>query len=133
MKHHIDLPVLDARESLKAAHSGEKTRKAIIYIAGPITGLKNGNKTTFAVAADALRKIGYAVLNPATLPDDMPADRYMPICLAMVQAADIICMLPGWSQSRGANIELDFAKYQGKDARILEDLLQEAAHGYTDD
>ena len=75
----------------------------------------------------------YAVLNPATLPDDLPADRYMPICLSMVQAADIICMLPGWSQSRGANIELDFAKYQGKDARILEDLLQEGNYGYTDD
>lgn len=133
MKHHIDMPVLDAREALKSAHSGEKTRKTIIYIAGPITGLKNGNKDAFAVAADALRKIGYAVLNPATLPDDMPADRYMPICLAMVQAADIICMLPGWSASRGANIELEFAKYQGKDVCIFVNMLQEAAHDDTDD
>lgn len=133
MKHHIDLPVLDAREALKSAHSGEKTRKPIIYIAGPITGHKNGNKDAFAVAADALRKIGYAVLNPTTLPDDMPADHYMPICLAMVQAADIICMLPGWSASRGANIELEFAKYQGKDVRMLVNMLQEAAHDDTDD
>lgn len=133
MKLHIDLPVLDAREALKSAHSGEKTRKTIIYIAGPITGHKNGNKDAFAVAADALRKIGYAVLNPTTLPDDMPTDRYMPICLAMVQAADIICMLPGWSASRGANIELEFAKYQGKDVRILVNMLQEAAHDDTDD
>ena len=114
MKLHIDLPVLDARETLKSAHSGEKTRKAIIYIAGPITGLKNGNKAAFAEAADALRKIGYAVLNPATLPDDMPADHYMPICLAMVQAADIICMLPGWETSGGAQIEYRYAKYQDK-------------------
>lgn len=114
MKLHIDLPVLDAREALKSAHSGEKSRKTIIYIAGPITGHKNGNKDAFAVVADALRKIGYAVLNPTTLPDDMPADRYMPICLAMVQAADIICMLPGWETSGGAQIEYRYAKYQNK-------------------
>ena len=130
MKHHIDLPMQDAREALKAAHSGKKPDKAIIYIAGPITGLKNGNKAAFKEAAEQLHKRGYAVLNPRTLPEGMPEDLYMPICLAMLQAADIICMLPGWSNSRGANIELEFVKYQGKDVQLLDNLLQKEGEAY---
>lgn len=114
MKPHIDLPVQDAREGQKSAHSELKTTKTIIYIAGPIKGLKNGNKAAFAEAAERLRNMGFVVLNPAALPEGMPVDHYMPICLAMVQAADVICMLPGWHSSAGANIELDYAKYQGK-------------------
>lgn len=99
----------------KSPRNGEKTRHPIIYIAGPMKGLKNANRAAFAEAAEKLRSLGYIVLNPAILPIGMPPDHYMPICLAMVQAADIICMLDGWGRSRGANIELDFAKYQGKD------------------
>ena len=99
----------------KTARGREELRHSIIYIAGPMKGIENANRHTFAEAAERLRNIGYVVLNPAVLPVGMPFDRYMPICLAMVQAADIICMLDGWGRSRGANIELDFAKYQGKD------------------
>lgn len=114
MKHHIDMPVLDARETLKSAHSGEKTRKTIIYIAGPMTGLKSANRPVFAEAAETLRSMGYVVLNPAVLPTGMPRERYMPICLAMLEQADIICMLPGWDTSRGAQLEIRYAKYQDK-------------------
>ena len=107
----------------KQAYSGEKNRQLIIYIAGPMTAQKGLNRPAFARAADDLRNAGYIVLNPGTLPIGMPASAYMPICLAMIDAADAICMLPGWSHSNGANLELQYAKYQGKDAFILEDLL----------
>lgn len=99
----------------KTPRGREKNRSSIIYIAGPMKGVENANRPAFAEAAERLRSLGYVVLNPAVLPVGMPLERYMPICLAMVQAADIICMLDGWGRSRGANIELDFAKYQGKD------------------
>ena len=99
----------------KTPRGGKKTRHPIIYIAGPMKGLKNANRAAFAEAAERLRNLGYIVLNPAVLPVGMPPDHYMPICLAMVQAADIICMLDGWGRSDGANIEMDFDKYQGKD------------------
>lgn len=114
-RSNIDCMPTGTREHHKTAHSGEKYTPKVIYIAGPMAGIENKNRPAFAEAADQLRRIGFSVLNPAVLPDNMPAERYMPICLAMVQAADIICMLPGWSSSRGACIELEFAKYQGKD------------------
>ena len=44
----------------------------------------------------------------------MPGDRYMPICLAMVTAADVVFMLPGWEESPGACLERAYAQYQGK-------------------
>lgn len=94
--------------------SETKRRHLIVYVAGPMTGLKNANRPAFADAADELRSLGYVVLNPAVLPDNMPHERYMPICLAMVQAADIVCLLPGWESSRGAQIEYRYAKYQDK-------------------
>ena len=98
----------------KSARGELKTTQRIIYIAGPMTGLKSANRPVFAEAAETLRSMGYVVLNPAVLPTGMPGERYMPICLAMLEQADIICMLPGWHSSAGANIELDYAKYQGK-------------------
>lgn len=90
--------------------------KKVVYIAGPITGQEDGNILNFIVADDELSEAGWAVLNPRlALPDDMPSDRYMPICLAMLQQADAIYMLKGWELSKGAMIEHRLAKYQGKE------------------
>lgn len=89
-------------------------RHKVVYIAGPMTGLKSANRPAFAEAAETLRSMGYVVLNPAVLPTGMPRERYMPICLAMLEQADIICMLPGWETSGGAQIEYRYAKYQDK-------------------
>ena len=60
----------------------------IIYIAGKMRGLPDLGKAEFDAAAERLREEGHIVLNPAGLPVGMPIDRYMPICLAMVNAAD---------------------------------------------
>ena len=106
----MDMP----RKGQKLPHSAAETTRKVIYIAGPMAGIKSLNKAAFAEAADALRKIGYVVLNPAVLPDNMPHDRYMPICIAMVEAADMVCALPGHENSAGASIEVAFAKYQDK-------------------
>ena len=32
----------------------------------------------------------------------------------MVDAAELVCMLPGWGKSAGAGIEYAYAKYNGK-------------------
>ena len=106
----MDMP----RKGQKLPHSTQKCTHQIIYIAGPMTGVKSANRPLFAEAAEELRKIGYIVLNPGTLPLGMPKDRYMPICFSMMQAADLICVLPGHEKSAGASIEVAFAKYQDK-------------------
>ena len=107
--------IIDAglREGPKQAESGEKTTRGVIYIAGPIKGRADYIERFCAAQLD-LEARGWIVLNPADLPAGMPAERYMPICLAMLQQADAIYTLDGWEKSDGANIELQFALYQGK-------------------
>jgi len=86
----------------------------IVYIAGKMTGLPDLGKAQFDAAAERLRSQGHIVLNPAELPAGMPRARYMPLCLAMLGAADAIYMLAGWQDSPGAMIEHSYAAYQGK-------------------
>lgn len=85
----------------------------IVYLSGPIKGVEN-YKDIFNRAAAALEDLGDRVLNPATLPQGMPHNLYMPICLEMIKAADIVILLPGWNNSEGARLEKQFADYQGK-------------------
>lgn len=90
-----------------------KKRKSKIYIAGPITGVPD-YEFHFLEAKLALEKQGYIVLNPAELPKGMAPGDYMRICLAMLDVADAVYMLPGWGKSMGAGIEYQLAKYTGK-------------------
>lgn len=91
--------------------------KTKIYIAGKITG-DPGYKEKFAAMKKNLQKEDTAVMNPAELPEGMrPAD-YMKICLAMIDAADIVYFHSGYSESRGACIEMMYCQYIGKETRI---------------
>ena len=99
----------------------------VIYLAGPMTGIKNFNFEAFNQAAYTLRKQGHIVFNPAehdgekygedifnnptgdpkvlaelgfSLDEALAADTQF-ICLK----ADTIAMLPGWENSKGARAE----------------------------
>jgi len=87
----------------------------VIYIAGPMSGLPDLGRKHFREAEKRLKEAGYIVLNPAVLPKGMEKDRYMPICLAMLEAADAVYMLQGWRSSAGAQMERAYAQYQGKE------------------
>lgn len=89
----------------------------IIYIAGPMSGIKDHNRPLFNMAASELTEQGHSVLNPATLPDGL--SQYMQICLPMVAVAHELVMLPGWERSEGAYIEFLLAKKSGKTIRDL--------------
>ena len=91
----------------------------IVYLAGPIAGVKEYWKQFNNVAADLARH-GHAVLNPASLPAGLAPDAYMPICLAMIQACDEVLLLPGWRESEGVKLEINYARYQGKAVSIFE-------------
>ena len=86
----------------------------IIYIAGRMTGLPDKGRALFKKAEDTIREAGHIPLNPALLPDNMPREKYMPICMAMLEAADAIFMLGNWEDSNGAALERIYAQYQGK-------------------
>lgn len=51
---------------------------------------------------------------PSRLPEGKTAVEYMRICFAMIELADVVAMLPNWSDSRGATLERDYADYIGK-------------------
>lgn len=83
--------------------------KLVYYIAGPMTGTEDMGRARFNAMEVRLRGMGMSVLNPACLPLDMPPERYMPICLAMLREADVVLLLDGWDESEGARLEHDFA------------------------
>ena len=94
----------------------------IVYIAGPMKGIENHNVPAFMKAHSALQKRGYIVLNPCMLPDNMPDDKYLPICMAMLQQADAVYMLRGWEKSLGATTEKLYAERQGIDIYYEEEV-----------
>ena len=85
-----------------------------VYIAGKMAGLPDKGVAAFAEAEKALKDWGLVVLNPAVLPNGLPGNSYMPICLGMVEAADALVLLPGWEDSPGARLEKAYAEYQHK-------------------
>lgn len=85
-----------------------------VYISGAMRSRMDSYRAIFADAQHELEK-DYIVINPALMPTGLDPDKYMPICLAMVDAADTIYMLKGWEDSKGALIEKAYAEYQGKE------------------
>lgn len=86
----------------------------VIYIAGKMSGLPDFGLEKFRKAVEMLRASGYVVLSPTMLPTGMPKDRYMPICLSLIDAADMVYALNNCDTSPGAAVELSYAAYQGK-------------------
>ena len=91
-----------------------------IYIAGKITGDPD-YKAKFNAAAEAYKKKGYTVLNPSWMPQDMQKADYMRICFAMIDTADVVAFLPGFTQSAGAEVEHAYCCYIDKNIRRYED------------
>ena len=86
-----------------------------IYIAGKMAGLPDKGRDMFFLAEGRLKGEGNTVINPSMLPDNLPPHSYMPICMAMIDAADAVFLLPNWKDSLGAKLEKAYAEYQGKE------------------
>ncbi|HCS6315450.1 TPA: DUF4406 domain-containing protein [Escherichia coli] len=84
-----------------------------IYIAGPMTGYPDYNRTAFFSKAKELMEVGHIVMNPALLPAGLCQSEYMDICLAMVRSANAVYLLKGWEESVGARAEHELAKKLG--------------------
>ena len=88
-----------------------------IYIAGPISKYLNqgANKTAFLDAAEAIQEQGHDAVIPHDLIEHLdlhPIDDYeqiMDICLESLRQCDAVAMLPNWRDSKGANIEYNYA------------------------
>lgn len=101
---------------------GKKHRKAKIYIAGRVTGLKPEQyEPMFATVKKELEAAGHEVINPLT---DIPHEdvNNWPLtimeCLPYVAQCDCIALLPGWEKSNGAQMEFHFAR--GNNLQVLQ-------------
>lgn len=93
-----------------------------VYISGPMSGYPLMNRIEFGRAEDALRMAGYDPINPSSngLPDDASYDEHMRADLRMLLEADMVAILPGCEQSRGAGIETRLAAALGMPVHPLE-------------
>jgi hypothetical protein len=86
-------------------------RANTIYIAGPMTGIQAHNFPAFNAAAEHLRDLAFIVINPADhgVIEGAEWDDYLRYDLKKLAECGLIYMLPGWSNSRGANLERNIA------------------------
>lgn len=79
-----------------------------IYISGPITTNHN-YKQQFTECKLKLEEKGYTVLTPLFLDVELNYEDYMTIDFAMIQVAEAIYMMKGWTNSDGAMREYMYA------------------------
>lgn len=96
-----------------------------VYISGPMTGLPELNFPAFNAAAFRLRAAGFSVVNPAELCPDPAADwsQCMRADIKALCDCDVIALLPGWEDSKGAHLEVHIAHRIGIKVRTVESLL----------
>lgn len=86
-----------------------------IYLSGPITGIENGNREAFKFFEETLVSIGFNVVNPHNLhtTEEIKTftwDQFMKSDIKALMDCDVVAVLPGWQNSKGANIEVKLAK-----------------------
>jgi len=98
------------------------SRAGRVYVAGPMTGYAEFNFPAFHAAAAALRADGIEVVNPAEhgIVDGAEWEDYLRFDIAKIAVCESIALLPGWSKSRGAVLEVHVARALGMPMRFLE-------------
>lgn len=84
-----------------------------VYIAGKVTGLqKDEIFKKFYESGKQLKKDGHTVMSPAVLVlnEGFEHEDYMHICYAMIDVCDAVFMQKDWQDSKGARMELQYAK-----------------------
>ena len=98
-----------------------------IYLSGPMTGRPEFNFPAFHAAADVLRSKGLSVTNPAEIkPEGEPSwSSCMRADLKAMLDCCTVALLPGWEDSKGANIEARLAIQLGMRVVEFETLMGE--------
>ena len=91
-----------------------QTTKGIVYLSGPISSNLDGYHEEFNAARQLVEKAGYTPVGSDFLPLGLKENDYMRISLAVLEAADTVVALKGWTHSQGAQIEWAYAQRTGK-------------------
>ena len=100
------------------------SRKKVVYIAGPITGVEKYWEP-FEAAADELQAAGFIPLTPTWQPQGLTNAQYMRTCIAMIDSSDAVLFLPDWDDSRVARLEWLYCEYIGKPRCMTINYLKE--------
>jgi hypothetical protein len=109
---HYDLNCCGCNCGLE--YEQEEAKRVIsLYVCGPMTGLPELNFPAFHEAEEQLKKAGYTVLNPAARAgktEGMPWAWYLRKGVEDVTHSDGVALLPGWQNSKGAQLEMYVAR-----------------------
>ena len=95
------------------------SKRQSVYISGPVTGLPFDDVCrAFAERERQLGEAGYIAVNPVALSHENVAacatwEEFMAFDLTLLKGCDFITFLPGWEDSRGARLEMYFARLNG--------------------
>lgn len=84
-----------------------------IYLSGPMTGIADNNFPEFHKWAETLRSTGYEVVSPAEIQEAGTWELCLRADLRELCTCDAIALMPGWENSKGANLELHVAHRLG--------------------
>ena len=90
----------------------KQDRTKRVYIAGPMTGLPDFNFPAFNAMAATMRAEGWHVENPAEHGhvDGAEWGDYLRYDIGRLATCEAVMLLPGWSKSRGACLEVSIAR-----------------------
>lgn len=109
-----------------------ETEQPVIYIAGPMTGHEDFNRPAFFEAEAYLRSLGYEeIYNPAIAQHTLSYKTLIDLGLKALKGCNVIFMLHGWYQSRGARLEHLYALTVGLTV-IYQDEIEEDEDGDAD-
>lgn len=100
------------------------SRKKVVYIAGPITGVEKYWEP-FEAAADKLQAAGFIPLTPTWQPQGLTNAQHIHHCFPMIDSADAVLFLPRWDDSKGARLEWLYCDYIGKPSCMTINYLKE--------
>ena len=97
-----------------------------LYISGPMTGKPGLNFPAFIDAARNLREQGYEVINPVEINSDPNAkwEDCLKKDIEELKKCDVIVLLDGWHQSKGARVELGVALSREMEIRFYKDMVE---------
>ena len=84
-----------------------------IYLSGPMSGIQDNNFPAFHDWAARLRAQGYEVVSPAEIQEADSWELCLRADMREMLECEAIALMPGWENSKGANLELHVAHRVG--------------------
>lgn len=90
-----------------------------VYLSGPMTGIPDNNFPAFHEWAARLRAQGFDVVSPAEIQEAGTWELCLRADIREMTTCEAIALMPGWENSRGAQLELHLAHRLGMEVMHL--------------